>query len=233
MQHSGHFGHRRGPFSDRSEFWDAAQKLSELHELHEHHREHHHGHARAGGRWGGHGRPPFAGGPGGRSPFGDWFGSPPPRAERGGVRYLVLDALSAQPRHGYEVIQTIEERSGGSYRPSPGVIYPTLQMLEELGHARVVEQDNRKVYEITDSGKVDLEAHREEVTDFYERFAEDSWESYVEDFGDIMKRLGRLFKTFRKAGRRGSVAPKTMKRIGEIIDNAVREIEAALDSEER
>jgi Transcriptional regulator PadR-like family len=99
-------------------------------------------------------RGPF--GPPGRSPFGghgahgpkhpswgDWFGSPPPRAERGGVRYLVLDALAERPRHGYEVIQVIEERSGGSYRPSPGVIYPTLQMLEELGHARVVEQGVR------------------------------------------------------------------------------------------
>ena len=99
-------------------------------------------------------RGPFGPPAGGRGPsWGDWFGSPPPRAERGGVRYLVLDALSERPRHGYEVIQVIEERSGGSYRPSPGVIYPTLQMLEELGHARVVEQDNRKVYEITDAGR--------------------------------------------------------------------------------
>jgi len=147
------------------------------------------------------------------------------------VRYLVLDALLAQPRHGYEVIQVIEERSGGSYRPSPGVIYPTLQMLEELGHARVVEQDNRKVYEITDAGRQDLQAHREEVSDFYERFEEDSWETYVEDFGDIMKRLGRLFKTFRRVGRRGALAPKTMKRVGEIIDNAIRDIEAAFDEE--
>jgi DNA-binding PadR family transcriptional regulator len=143
----------------------------------------------------------------------------------------VLDALSQQPRHGYEVIQVIEERSGGSYRPSPGVIYPTLQMLEELGHARVVEQDNRKVYEITDAGRADLLAHREEVSDFYERFEEDSWDSYVEDFGDLMRRVGRLFKTFRKAGRRGGLNPKTMKRVGEIIDTAVRDIEAVLDEE--
>jgi DNA-binding PadR family transcriptional regulator len=143
----------------------------------------------------------------------------------------VLDALSERPRHGYEVIQVIEERSGGSYRPSPGVIYPTLQMLEELGHARVVEQENRKVYEITDAGRADLAAHSEEVSDFYERFAEDSWQTYVEDFGDIMKRLGRLFKTFRRAGRRGTLAPKTLKRIGEIIDAAVRDIETALDED--
>src|SRR5688572_13142118 len=67
------------------------------------------------------------------------MGDPPPRAERGEIRYLVLDAIKERPRHGYEVIQHIEQRTGGSYRPSPGVIYPTLQMLEELGHARVVE----------------------------------------------------------------------------------------------
>ncbi|HEX3777707.1 MAG TPA: PadR family transcriptional regulator [Polyangiaceae bacterium] len=214
------FSDPRGAFHDRSTFWSHA---------------HAHGHAHFQGRrgpFGPHGRSPFGGHAGARnSSWGDWFGSPPPRAERGGVRYLVLDALAERPRHGYEVIQVIEERSGGSYRPSPGVIYPTLQMLEELGHARVVEQDNRKVYEITDQGRADLEAHRDEVSDFYERFAEESWESYVEDFGDIMKRLGRLFKTFRRAGRRGSMAPKTMKRIGEIIDNAVGEIEAALDEE--
>jgi DNA-binding PadR family transcriptional regulator len=147
------------------------------------------------------------------------------------VRYLVLDALSAQPRHGYEVIQVIEERSGGSYRPSPGVIYPTLQMLEELGHARVVEQDNRKVYEITETGRADLQAHNEEVSDFYERFEDDSWENYVENFGDIMKRLGRLFKTLKRVGRHGSLSPKILKRVGEVIDKAVRDIEAVFDEE--
>ncbi len=173
--------------------------------------------------------PPGGGSGRGGHSWGDWFGSPPPRAERGGVRYLVLDALSERPRHGYEVIQVIEERSGGSYRPSPGVIYPTLQMLEELGHARVVEQDNRKVYEITDLGKVDLQEHREEVSDFYERFEDDSWDSYVENFGDIMKRVGRLFKSLKRAGRHGSLSPKTLKRVGEIIDQAVRDIEAVFE----
>ena len=169
---------------------------------------------------------------GGRPPsWGDWFGSPPPRAERGGVRYLVLDALSAQPRHGYEVIQVIEERSGGTYRPSPGVIYPTLQMLEELGHARVVEEENRKVYEMTDLGRADLKDHEEEVSDFYERFAEDSWDSYVENFGDIMKRVGRLFKTLKRAGRHGSLSPKVLKRVAEIVDVAVRDIEAIFEKE--
>src|SRR5690242_16446758 len=104
--------------------------------------------------WGGNQGRGFGGGPrGGRPWWAEAMGEPPPRAERGGVRFLVLEAIAQQPRHGYEIIQHIEQRAGGSYRPSPGVIYPTLQMLEELQHARVVDQDGRKVYAITDAGK--------------------------------------------------------------------------------
>src|ERR1044071_2772018 len=120
---------------------------------------------------------------GGRPWWAGARGDPPPRAERGEIRYLVLDAIKERPRHGYEVIQHIEERAGGSYRPSPGVIYPTLQMLEELQHAHVVERDGKKVYAITDVGKTDLETNRTSVDEFYARFTEDQpWESYAEDF---------------------------------------------------
>src|SRR5690242_9664833 len=108
-------------------------------------------------RWGrgAWGRPMSGRGPG----FGDFF-EPPPRADRGGVRYLVLDAIADRPRHGYEIMQAIEERSGGAYRPSPGVVYPTLQLLEELGHAQISEQEARKVYAITDAGRTDLAEHK-------------------------------------------------------------------------
>src|SRR5437762_493299 len=146
-------------------------------------------HPGGGPRGFGRGRHGMGGPPGW---WGDWFGGPPPRAERGGVRYLVLDALAGRPRHGYEVIQAIEERSGGAYRPSPGVIYPTLQMLEELGHAVLSTEEGRKVYAITDAGRRDLEEHANEVSDFYDRFSEQSWERYAEDFGDVMKRAARL-----------------------------------------
>ena len=119
----------------------------------------------------------------------------------------------SQPRHGYEIIQHIEQRAGGSYRPSPGVIYPTLQMLEELEHARVVEQD----------GKKGLCHHRRSarpisrrivatVDEFYARFTEDQpWESYAEDFAELMKRVGRLMTTFRKGAHRGRMSPATMR----------------------
>jgi DNA-binding PadR family transcriptional regulator len=182
--------------------------------------------------------PPWAGGGAGHRAgapewFGDWFGGPPPRAERGGVRYLVLDALVARARHGYEVIQAIEERSGGAYRPSPGVVYPTLQMLEELGHAAVVEQDARKVYAITEVGRGDLELHREDVSEFYDRLADQSWERHAEDFGELMRRAGRLFKVFKRAARRGRISARAQGKIRELLDDATRRIEEILEEDAR
>jgi len=185
---------------------------------------HHHWHAGRGGHWGRRGGPPGW--------FGDFFG-PPPRAERGNVRYLVLDAIAGQPRHGYEIIQAIEERSGGGYRPSPGVIYPTLQLLEELGHAHMVERDARKVFGITEAGKLDLEAHKEEVSDFYEQFQNDAWERQIEDFGDLMRRAARLFKSFRRAARHGHMSPGAQAKVRKVLDDAVNRIEEILNEDAR
>jgi DNA-binding PadR family transcriptional regulator len=177
----------------------------------------------------GRGHQGWQGGPPGW--WGDWFGGPPPRAERGGVRYLVLDALAGQSRHGYEVIQAIEERSGQTYRPSPGVVYPTLQMLEELGHVRCVEVEGRKVYEITDAGREDLGANRAYVDEFYERSADSSWERYAADFGDVMRRVASLMKTFRHAARRGRLSPSVLARVLKVLDRAAVEIEELLGDE--
>jgi DNA-binding PadR family transcriptional regulator len=158
------------------------------------------------------------------------MGEAPPRAERGGVRYLVLEAITEQPRHGYEIIQHIEQRAGGVYRPSPGVIYPTLQMLEELEHARVVEQEGRKVYAITDAGRADLDANRSAVDEFYARFNEEQpWESYAEDFTELMKRVAKLMQTFRRGAHRGRMSPATMRAIRLALDEALRKIDEALN----
>jgi DNA-binding PadR family transcriptional regulator len=177
-----------------------------------------------GGPWGGGHR----GGPPGW--FGDIFG-PPPRAERGNVRYLVLDAIAAQPRHGYEVIQAIEERSGGAYRPSPGVVYPTLQLLEEMGHATLVERDTRKVFSITDEGRKDLEAHSEEVTEFYQQCRGEGWERTAEEFGELMRRAARLFKSFRRAAHHGRMSPGAQAKVKKVIDEAVTKIEVILNED--
>jgi DNA-binding PadR family transcriptional regulator len=193
------------------------------HPHHWHHRHHHH--------WAGPRRGHGPRGPAGADFFGDFFG-PPPRADRGGVRYLVLDAISEQPRHGYEVIQAIEQRSGGTYRPSPGVVYPTLQMLEELGHARAVEADARKAYGITEEGLRDLAEHRAEVADFYERSAEHDWERQLDSFRDLKRQAAFMFRSFKRAARHGRLSPEVHARVIEVVRDALRRIEAILNESE-
>ncbi|HVA73203.1 MAG TPA: PadR family transcriptional regulator [Acidimicrobiales bacterium] len=79
------------------------------------------------------------------------------RMRRGDVKAEVLSALVDGPAHGYEVIRRLEEKSGGMWRPSPGSVYPTLQMLEDAGLVRASEQDGRRTYELTDEGRTEAE----------------------------------------------------------------------------
>ncbi len=143
---------------------------------HEHH-EHEHGHeARERGRrmrrGGGFG-PPFPGfGPGG--PGGPGFGPGGPgfgpafgprhhgRGGRGGrrgnVRAAILALLTERPMHGYEMIQELDQRTGGVWRPSPGSVYPTLQLLEDEGLIKSDEGAGRKAYTLTEAGQTEATA---------------------------------------------------------------------------
>ena len=80
------------------------------------------------------------------------------------LQLLLLALLAEQPAHGYELIRMLEERSGGFYTPSPGMIYPALTYLEEIGHADVSQDGNRKLYTLTDAGRTELAAKREQAT---------------------------------------------------------------------
>jgi DNA-binding PadR family transcriptional regulator len=73
--------------------------------------------------------------------------------QKGDLKYVLLHLIKDKPRHGYEIIRELEEQSYGFYKPSPGVIYPTLQMLEEMGYAKSNEEEGKKVYTITDAGR--------------------------------------------------------------------------------
>jgi DNA-binding PadR family transcriptional regulator len=110
---------------------------------------------------GGHGFGPFGGG------FGGGFG-------RGGfgrgrkfaaadLHLIILALLEGKPRHGYELIKALEERSGGFYTPSPGMIYPALTYLEEIGYATVEADGAKKLYHITDAGRSHLAENRDIV----------------------------------------------------------------------
>ena len=116
----------------------------------------------AGGRRHRHGGVPhgpghgFWFGPGGGFPFGPggpWGRRRGPRARRGDVRTAALLLLAEAPRNGYQIMQELEARSGGAWRPSPGSVYPALQQLEDEGLIRSREHDGRKRYELTDDGR--------------------------------------------------------------------------------
>ncbi len=105
-----------------------------------------------GGPWGGGGGP-WGGGPRGRGRG---------RARRGDVRLALLRLLAEEPRNGYQLMQTIEERSDGRWRPSPGSVYPTLAQLEDEGLVRSSESEGARHFEITDAGREHLETRADE-----------------------------------------------------------------------
>jgi DNA-binding PadR family transcriptional regulator len=86
-----------------------------------------------------------------------WGGPGRPRPRRGDVRLAVLTLLAEQPMHGYQIITELAERSGGTWRPSPGSIYPTLQQLEDEGLVTATRQDGRRTYALTDAGRAEVE----------------------------------------------------------------------------
>jgi DNA-binding PadR family transcriptional regulator len=85
------------------------------------------------------------------------------RMRRGEIRTALLTELSEAPGHGYEIMQRLEEKSGGAWRPSPGSVYPTLQMLEDEGLVRSTERDDKRVYEITHAGRAEAQRRAEEA----------------------------------------------------------------------
>ena len=110
---------------------------------HEHQHEHQHGRDRGEFGFGRHGGPPHRG---------------PRRTRRGDIRLALLSGLSDGPAHGYELIQRLSDRSGGRWKPSPGSVYPTLQLLEEAGFASSSQHDGKRVYAITEAGEVHFQA---------------------------------------------------------------------------
>ena len=188
---------------------------------------HGHGHGGHGGHgFGGHG---FGGGRGGRGGPPPWlkelFGGGRRRAERGEVRYLILAALEEQARHGYEIISEIETRTQGAYRPSPGTVYPTLQMLEELGLVEASEREGRKVYAITEAGKSELEVHRDEVEDAYDRLGyQDEW-SEMADMAALVSRVPRLLRSIGRTLRRKTRTPARIAELEKLLDRFIAELD--------
>jgi DNA-binding PadR family transcriptional regulator len=129
---------------------------------------------------------PF-GGPGG--PFGRGGGRGRGRARRGDVRLALLRLLSEQPANGYQLMQTIEERSGGRWRPSPGSVYPTLAQLEDEGLIKSVEAEGSRRFEITDAGREHLETRAGEPEPWTP--ADEEGENAITELAPLVIQIGK------------------------------------------
>lgn len=163
----------------------------------------------------------------------EWGGGPRRRRgqvfESGEMKYVILRLLREKPRHGYEIIKEIEERFGGWYTPSPGTVYPTLELLADQGLVRPVETEGRKTYHITPEGEAFLDQHRDTIEEIFDRVRET-----VRDFtGGAMGELSQAFTrlaaaAWRDAWRLGPGDPR-IRSIVEILNRAADEIKALRD----
>ncbi|MDB5418712.1 MAG: PadR family transcriptional regulator [Phenylobacterium sp.] len=145
--------------------------------------------------------------------------------EHGDLRFVVLALLGEQPRHGYELIKELEERTGGAYRPSAGVIYPTLAMLEDEGLIRPAGGEvGRKLFEPTEDGKKVVEESRAHVDAVFARMAEvaESSESSRPRIARAMANLGMALQN--RLSRRPITAAE-IDRIVSILDDTASAIE--------
>lgn len=121
--------------------------------------------------------------------------------ERGGIKFAILSLLKERPRHGYDIIREMEERSGGFYSPSPGAVYPTLQALEDRDFVTSTTEEGKKVYSLTEAGMAFLEEHKERARRHHDRW-EAHWGSgprgenreAMSDIRDTLGEIGRLVR---------------------------------------
>ncbi len=119
------------------------------------------------------------------------FGGGRGRRRRGDVRLALLMLLAEEPRNGYQLMQTIEERSGGRWRPSPGSVYPTLAQLEDEGLIRAVEHDGTKLFEITDEGRERLGQSKTDPAPWAEDEETDPDAHSVSEMASLVIQIGK------------------------------------------
>jgi DNA-binding PadR family transcriptional regulator len=178
------------------------------------HHPHHHNQKFCGSFGGfGHGRHGFRGRGRGE---GRMFGS-------GDLRYVILQLISEKPSYGYEIIKSIQERLGGDYAPSPGIVYPMLTMLEEMGYASVVTEGTRKLYTITPEGAKALAENKATVDALFARM--DSRRAAYAN--QRPQQIERAVENLRMAlrMRMGSLTTEQINAVTDIIDEAAKKIE--------
>jgi DNA-binding PadR family transcriptional regulator len=165
-----------------------------------------------GDEWGGGGR----GGRGGRRRMFD----------SGELRLVLLKLLADQPRHGYDLIRAVEELTHGAYAPSPGAVYPTLTMLQDMGLIEEAPgEGSRKAFQITADGKDHLAEKEEEIEDLLGRLEAVGGDQRKAGGPPIKRAVGNLLSSIWHRVTREDMDEATMHQIAEILDEAAQKIE--------
>lgn len=144
----------------------------------------------------------------------------------GELRLVLLKLIEEAPRHGYDLIREIEERTGGAYAPSPGVVYPTLTMLADMGLIEEqVAEGSKKVFAITNAGQAHLTEREEEVEALFARLAEVGSMRARTSGGPIRRAMRNLKSALGERLGREDVDSDVLHRVAAILDEAVQKIE--------
>ena len=154
--------------------------------------------------------------------------------EGGELRLVLLKLIADQPRHGYELIKAIEEMTGGEYAPSPGIVYPTLTMLEDMGLiAEAKSKDTKKVYEATAEGRAHLQENSAEVEELIERLEGHGHHRRRGQRPEIGRAIGNLMTALRNRIAHDGWNEQLLDEVVDILDQAAQRIERVRDAKPR
>jgi DNA-binding PadR family transcriptional regulator len=144
----------------------------------------------------------------------------------GELRLVLLALIAEERRHGYEVIKLIEERSGGSYGPSPGVIYPTLSWLDDMGYAQIESEDGgRKRYSITKEGRAFLDANRAIADELLARLSSNGGNRPNDVPSPVIRAMENVKTAMRLRLKRGPLDEASSDKIAMALDAVVKIVE--------
>ena len=168
----------------------------------------------------------FGEGPGGRG--GHRRGARRRKFDSGELRLVLLKLLADQPRHGYELIKALEEMTGGDYAPSPGVVYPTLTLLEDMGFiAERKSKDSKKVFEATPEGLAHLDELAGEVDALFERIDGYAEQRRKHQRPEIGRAIGNMMHALKNRVARDGWNDELLAEVVDILDEAAKKIERA------
>ena len=144
----------------------------------------------------------------------------------GELRLALLALIAENPSHGYELIKAIEDMTGGDYAPSPGAVYPTLQLLEDEGAIQEAEAEGaKKPFAATAQGRDELEARKDEVAGLMRRLGRHGERTTTVRSHDVFRAMGNLGSVLKNRARAGKLDEATINEIVDMIDEMAKRIE--------